>query len=181
MLAFYDANARGYRVLTLETGGDVVVLNESSLGMSFSHDSRALVYADVRELDQLYAPTLFVTQLGAGSQPKPLLDNPESEEQPAWSPDGGWVAFGHRSFDLAQGYASQLALLNLYTGEVVIPSQDPDYTNSLFTWDPSGQRVLMQRFRMGDASARPELWAYDLPTGAFTVISQDAISGRWMP
>ncbi|HPV08837.1 MAG TPA: hypothetical protein PLD57_17365, partial [Aggregatilineales bacterium] len=144
-------------------------------------DGSALVYADIRAVGRQYFSQLWLATLGEGGELRSLLDDPQEEIAPAWSPDGRWIVYGSRRLDRAEGMAIQMMLYDVETGEVQQVTSGDEYNQTVFSWDASGSRVLVQRFRLDEMVAAPELWVYDLATGEMTLLVENAFDGAWLP
>ena len=72
-------------------------------------------------------------------------------------------------------------LLDLETGEATPLVTDPDYSNGQVAVSPSGEQLAFQRFALGRSGARPQIWLYDLTTGALRLLANNATSPRWLP
>jgi hypothetical protein len=61
---------------------------------------------------------------------------------------------------------------------------DPSYDHAYFLWEPTGQRLLLERALVHGGSGRDvrsQVWTYDRATGALTQIAAGAFSPRWVP
>jgi hypothetical protein len=64
---------------------------------------------------------------------------------------------------------------------------DERYANGFFSFDPTGQQIAIQRFPqlMPDGqlnnTGTPEIWTYNLSTGALAQVAVDAFYPRWVP
>jgi len=74
-----------------------------------------------------------------------------------------------------------MMLYDVETGEVQQVTSGDEYNQTVFSWDASGSRVLVQRFRLDEMVAAPELWVYDLATGEMTLLVENAFDGAWLP
>ena len=180
-LAFVDSSAGAIRVVDLEQGGATLVPTQLREVGSLSPDGSALVYADIRAVGRQYFSQLWLATLGEGGELRSLLDDPQEEIAPAWSPDGRWIVYGSRRLDRAEGMAIQMMLYDVETGEVQQVTSGDEYNQTVFSWDASGSRVLVQRFRLDEMVAAPELWVYDLATGEMTLLVENAFDGAWLP
>jgi hypothetical protein len=60
-------------------------------------------------------------------------------------------------------------------------TDQPEYNNTRFTWEPTGERLLVQRFNLDVTYAKPEIWLYDLSTGELTLLVENGFGGLWLP
>jgi len=79
-----------------------------------------------------------------GGQPKNITaDNPAADAQPAYSPDGRWIAFVRQT---RPGFESDLWVLTLHdrrTGKVTELTRALDRPVQSFAWGPSNSRVIV--------------------------------------
>jgi Tol biopolymer transport system component len=181
-LAFFDANAQAIRVLELDTGqGDLIPSQMGEVG-TFDPAGDAMVYVDIRPVGRQYFPQLWEAELGADGGIRPLFsDDAEEDSAPAWSPGGEVLAFARRRLDRQEGWGSQLMLYD-FSGERLEQVTDaPEYNNTRFTWEPGGERLLVQRFNLDVTYAKPEIWLYDLGADEFTLLVENGFGGLWLP
>jgi Tol biopolymer transport system component len=91
------------------------------------------------------------------------------------------VAFARRRLDRQGGRGSQLMLVDPATGDLRQVTGDVDYNNTAFTWDLSGQRILVQRYDISGDVARAEIWLYDTAEDDLSLLVENALGGRWLP
>ena len=180
-LAFFDGNAQAIRVLELESGRVTVIPSLMGEVGSFSPDGGQMVYTDIRQVGRQYFPQLWLADLSEEGGIRPLLDEAEEDSSPAWSPRGEWIAFARRRLDRQGGPGSQLMLINPESGELRQITDDAAYNNTGFQWDPTGQRLLIQRFNLETGSARAEIWLYDLGDESLARLVENGFGGQWLP
>lgn len=180
-LAFYDGNASAIRVVDLESGGAELVASQVGDVGALSPDGSAVVYPDIRAVGRQYFSQLWLATLGAEGDLRSLVDAPQEEHAPAWSPDGRWIAYGSRRLDRSEGMAIQLMLYDMEAGEVQQVTSSAEYNQTVFDWNHEGSRLLVQRFRLDAPDALPELWIYDVATGELTLLVENAFDGTWLP
>lgn len=126
--------------------------------------------ADTQELAQLSHP-----------------DDPIDDDAAAWSPDGTKLVISRRYLDDRFTRGRQLYLLNLADNSVEPLVVDPLYANGIFSFDPTGTQLVIQRFpeltASGEANSegKPEIWTYDLNMQALTQVAKDSFFPRWVP
>ena len=186
-LAFFDSAAQAIRVVDLRTRAVALIPTLMGEVGVFAPDGEAMIYAEIRPVGRQYLPELWVAELAGDGGLRPLFsdEGAQDDQRAAWSPDGGWIALGRNRLD--EGSATsyrpgrQVMLYNVETGEMRQITDDPQYNNVSFAWDPTGQALLIQRFRLDEAYARPEVWVYDTWDGAMHRIAEGGIQARWQP
>ncbi len=180
-LAFFDANVQAIRVIELASGQVTVIPSQMGEVGTFAPDGERIVYVEIRPVGRQYFPQLWLADLGGEGGLTPLVENAEEDQAPAWSPDGEWLAFARRRLDRQEGWGSQLTLYNPDTGGLRQLTDDTTFNNTGFAWDPSGRRILAQRFDLEAIYGTPALWVYDLDTGAMSLLVENGFGGKWLP
>jgi Tol biopolymer transport system component len=181
-LAFFDAGAQGIRVVDVGDGSSTLIPSLMGETGDFSPDGSQMVYTDIRRVGRQYYTQVWLADLrGEEGGVSPLFDDPEEDSAPAWASEGNLIAFARRRLDRQGGRGSQLMLVDTATGEVRQITGDVDYNNTGFTWDVSGQRILVQRFNISADFARAEIWLYDLAAADLSLLVENAVAGRWLP
>jgi Tol biopolymer transport system component len=120
---------------------------------------------------------------------EPLTDanDPVKDDSAEWSPDGKTLAVARQYLDNRFTRGAQIYLMNPADASVKPVTDDSRYANAFFTWDATGDQLLIQRFQelddKGDpkTDSRPEAWTYDLTTGTLTKIATNVFHPRWVP
>ncbi|MEJ2150410.1 MAG: Ig-like domain-containing protein [Chloroflexota bacterium] len=180
-LAFYDANVQGIRVVDLADGSSTIIPSLLGETGDFAPDGSRMVYTDIRRVGRQYYTQVWLADLGDEGGVSPLVEEPEEDSIPVWSPDGKWVAFARRRLDRQGGRGSQLMLVDPATGDLRQVTGDVDYNNTAFAWDLSGQRILVQRYDISGDVARAEIWLYDTTEDDLSLLVENALGGRWLP
>jgi Tol biopolymer transport system component len=180
-LAYYDSLIGAVRVVQL--GGSSVLDIPSQLGDTgvFSPGGEQLIIPDIRAVGRQFYSELWLADLQQTGGLSRLVDDPQEDFAPAWSPDERYVAFARRTLDRAEGEAAQVILLVRESGELRQLTADPSYNHSSVAFDPSGTLLLIQRFRLGGGGAGPELALVDLASSDQTLLVTDAYRGQWLP
>ena len=125
----------------------------------------ALVAYTVRETnwdDDAYETEVWIGNPGAGTR-RQITRGPKSSTQPAWSPDGRWLAFVSDRTDTRQVYR-----IDPRGGEAEALTDAPDGVNG-FRWSPDGASIAYSATDpKGDA-----IKERDTKYGEFTIVDQD--------
>ena len=126
---------------------------------SWSPDDRRIVFSGSKGgITDLYVVNTDGTGL------RQLTSDKHGDLQPAWSPDGNWVAWASErnvlnlaNLDLGRW---QISLMNVETGEVrLIPAQEGLNINPM--WAPDAQSLAF----ISDRTGIPNVFLYDLAAG----------------
>lgn len=98
---------------------------------------------------------------------------------PAWSPDGKWIAFGRQAFGLNNG--RQLWLLNTETGESYPITDEAGVHHGPPTWSADGRFLIYQRFNLAEAESKPDIWLMELGNDRVTAVAETGILPAWIP
>ncbi len=129
-------------------------------------------------LDRLYAATL------PDGTPERLTSDETGEFEPAWSPDGRWVAYVTWDDDAGEGHVRRVSADG---GRAATLTTAPAYYRQL-AWSPDGERIVAARSARRNLEEAIEPFGYDLDPyfvwipasgGAATVIGPTA--GRRNP
>ncbi len=109
-----------------------------------------------------------------------------ADTNPVWRPDGQQIVFARRDTANQELKGSQIYVYNLVDGSTQPLVIDPEWTSSAFVWDPSGEQLLIQRFKTVSSdnpagSSLPEIWSVNLNTKVLTALAVQAVSPRWLP
>lgn len=180
-LAFFDANQQAIRVIELGSGqADLIPSQMGEVG-SFAPDGSAMAFVDIRALGQQFFSQIWLARLGPDGGLAQLVDPAEEDRAPAWAPTGEWIAFARRRLDRQGGFGSQLFLMSPKTGAMMQITDDPNFNNTRFDWDPLGQKLLVQRFNLSATYATSETWLYDSQTGSLDLLIDNGFNAQWIP
>ncbi|PJF44274.1 MAG: hypothetical protein CUN55_04790 [Phototrophicales bacterium] len=178
ILSFYDSNATAIRLIELDSGTVRLIETQLPERWSFSPFGDMLAYSDLRSNEGWYYPQLVWINLIGQPQRTPILENPEQDQEPIYSPDGQWIVFRRRLVDGGNN-GSQLMLYNIVDKSLREITTDPDYTNSNVQWSPDSTRIIFQRYQLRTAEFIPEIWLYDINTEALQLLVSNATGAQW--
>jgi Tol biopolymer transport system component len=183
-IAVFDTGIQAVRVHDLDTGTDTIIDSTAGVSGAFSPDGSKLVFpvlvsgAIGQEFYRHLEMVDFVGQSGGlvtGDRDAPIDD-----ASAAWSPDSTRLALARRYLDSRYTAGRQIYLLDLATGDVTPLVVDPAYSHAGLRWDSTGRRLVFQRFAQDEPDALPEVWVYDLDTGALTHVADNAFLPAWV-
>lgn len=111
----------------------------------------------------------------------PLLSQTGNTDDanPAWSPDGEWIAFGRKPIQTNAG--RQLWLMRADGREARPLTADPAIHHGPPAWSPDGRYLLFQRFDLGQPDGRPGLWLLEVSSGRLTQVAASGSLPAWLP
>jgi TolB protein len=107
--------------------------------------------------------------LATGEQTR-LTDHPAYDGAPAWSPDGGQIAFeSYRTGDL------DVWVVNLASGALQNLTADSPAGDFAPTWSPDGSRIAFTSWRAGNK----DLFALGVKSGTLTRLTNSEAAEEW--
>lgn len=190
--ALFDVSSQG--ILLHDFAADTTSVVPSRYGSTgaLSPDGTKIVFPEVT-LDGSAEARSYLQLADVRTQeivPLSHPDEPIDDDAAAWSPDGSKLVIARRYLDHRFTRGRQLYLFDLDDGSVEPLVVDPLYANGIFSFDPTGTQLVIQRFPELTASGTrgevntsgtPEIWTYDLNTQELTQVAQDSFFPRWVP
>ncbi len=180
-LAVYDSFVGGIRAVNLETGEAQVLPTLKGLVGAWSPSGAQMLFTSLRIVDeQPQTAILWADLQGRGIQTV-LEERPGWFDfgVPAWSPAGGWMALSLRSDDPLGGRELWLMRPDGSEARPIIAELGVSY--GAYAWDPLGERLIFQRFRLDEALAAPEVLVWTMETGELSLLRADAWLPGWLP
>ena len=187
-IAVFDSSSGGILVYSfLDTSITLIPSRTGSVG-TLSPDGSQLVFPEMLLDGNMTRSTLKIADLATNDfTDLTNPDEPIDDGMPIWNPNGRYLAVGRQYLDNRYTRGSQVYLYDTQTDLVTPLIFDERYTNGFFSWDATGQRLVVQRFPELDENGSPtqggtpEVWTYDLETDTLTLIATNANRPRWIP
>ncbi|NWF70178.1 MAG: PD40 domain-containing protein [Chloroflexi bacterium] len=187
-IAVFDNNTGGILIYSFADGGLITVPSRYGTTGTLSPDGLRLVFPEMILDGNQTRAYLRIADFGRSTfEALTAPDEPIDDTMPAWNSDGRRLAIGRRYLDERFTRGAQVYMLDTQNGEVTALVVDARYTNGFFSWDATGDRLVIQRFpeldEFGNPNpfGRPEVWVYDTQGGLLTQIAVNANRPRWIP
>jgi TolB protein len=181
LLALYDDNVSGIRVLDLESGKQKVLETQQGLMGSWSPDGSRMLFTTLHIREDQTVTELLLVDFNT-DEIRSIIDTDSAYTDigvPAWSPTGEWIALNLRSED--SGLGRELWMMR-FDGSGAVPiSRDPDFVYSGYFWDPWGQAILFQRYPLVAGDAEPDIMVWRVGDPEPQLVVKDGWLGQWLP
>lgn len=188
-IAVFDNSRGGILVYDFRDGSTAFIATRSGgSDISISPDGASVVYPNLiiennMARSHLQLADLTTNQISDLSSPAEPLDDATT----AWSPDGRSLAIARRYLDDRFTLGKQLYLMNVDDRTVRPLVIDERYFSGYFSWDPQGERLVIQRFPQltedgqTNNDGRPEIWTYDVQSNTLVLVASNAYLPDWVP
>lgn len=191
-IASFDSDRGGVVIYDFLTKTESVVPAYGGRYGDFSPDSTRILFSriigapDPGKDDSLPLYYSHITIADISKQPYRLRDlipdtAIDDDTDPIWAPDGKSLYLLRRAAGTTLDQDRQIYQVDTETGEGTPLLIDFVYTHSNLALNPAGDTMLSQRFRMGAAGARPEIWVIDLKTKQPRLVVSNGNLPRWSP
>ncbi len=178
-LAFWDGVNSRLVVIHLASGQEITLPSVLGQVGSWSPDGGRLAYANLNLALESPLAAIYLADLN-NQDILPLLEArnlPGDYRNPAWSPDGEWLAAVVRNAE----FKDEVWLLRPDGLFALAIATEPGYTYQYLAWDPWGRQLLFQRLALGVPFPPLETLVYDIATGETDLWQVDGGAARWLP
>lgn len=181
LLAFYDIGARGIRIIDLATSAQSLVTTTQAALSTWTPDGKYLIYNALHPGAESPADQVMAYDPVAHSAAPFLGKAADAPDYglPAWSADGTWLAVGIR--DVQGAVARQLWLLHGDGSDAQAITSDPLSNAAAPRWDPWGDRLVFQSFRLGASDSTSAVMLWERTTQKLSVLAENGSSPEWLP
>ncbi len=183
-IAVYDQNLHTIAIYDLTTGDRKQIPSLVGENGVFDPAGIWLAYPQMIQTQQG-----FFTQVGLANLANPQegvrkvsdRDEPVSDGQPTWTPDGKRLAITRRYLDNRTTRSPQIYLTDLQSNTTQPLVADPNYVHGAISWNPTGDQLLMQRFSESEAEPQTGIWVYEMQTKALRQVATNGYLPQWLP
>jgi hypothetical protein len=185
-LAYLSPMLPGIEVYDLTTGELQQFGNEWGTAPAWSPDGAQLVVPEL----MLAGESLVVRLIHVALSSEEALDISGDDDYvkdtaPAWSPAGGWIAFGRQFLDQDRWTPGRQIWLTRPDGSEAYPLLvEPVGDHFAFAWRPDGAALA---YAFTDLSEGPQpspavsIWIFDLSSREPAHVADDGVFPRWLP
>ncbi len=185
-LAYLSPVAAGVEVLDLSAEELFQVANEWGGTPAWSPDGQDLALSELMLAGESFVVHLLRINVEHGE----LLDLSGAEQMvqdvsPAWSPGGGWIAFGRQFLDGERWTPGHQIWLTRPDGSEAYPLQEEPMADHFgFSWRPDGGALAYVRNDLSEG-AQPvpevEVWVLDLVRREPFLVARGGVLPAWLP
>ena len=185
-LAFYENVGRGVLIYDFNPSDEskrfMFVPADNGMTGALSPDGETLITSVMAAAGEFgFRSQLIVADL-IDNGVRDLFPDGESNDgqSAAWHPDGQRAAILRQ---YGEGGSStegqQVYLYDVATEELEPLIVDNAYNHGALSFSPDGKYLLVQRFSY--EALQPQIWVYEMETGALTQVAANAYIGAWLP
>jgi Tol biopolymer transport system component len=128
------------------------------------------------------ATHLLQVELPGGARRDLTVTDDLEDTTPAFSPDGGLLAFARKRLNLADWTPGrQIWLRSTASGDAAAVTDEPAYNHYGFAWRPDGGQLAYVRFNVDLLTEPPEIWLMSSAGSGKRRVVSDGYAPQWLP
>ena len=180
-LASYDITNKGIRILDLNTSQEAIIPRIIQGSGEWSPDGTEILFTEAIAAQHEPFIGIYILNLDTkdlrSALGKEIGDTDFS--QPRWSPDREWIAASLRPVNTNAPKA--LWVIRLKDAFAIPISNDPSATFSSYLWDPWGEFLVYQSFKLTGSDSGTSIWIWDWDTRENRLLIDDGARPAWLP
>ena len=181
-LSYILLNSGVLQIHHLHDGRNTLIPTCMGEPVVWSPGGDALLLGDVRYIQETAYIHLLRAEPGSGEVVDLSGEARVFDRAPAWSPDGGWVAFVCRDMGTEGAARGQQIWLMRPDGEQAHPlTADPDFNHDGVAWSPDGRYLAFHRTRLTEQWPLPAVCRLEIETGALRELAAPGHKANWLP
>jgi WD40 repeat protein len=192
LLSYYDHDRAAFVVDDVEKGEAIHFPSQTGIPGAWHPSGQYYIFPEIYS-NEIASPELSA-ELGAISSShllqysldgtfKDLTGVDEVEDaSPAFSPDGGYLAFGRKYLDtISWTPGRQLWIMDTNNQESLAITDEPEENHYDFAWSPDGSLLAFARFNKNQLTAPPEVWLINTEGTYRNQIVSGGYAPSWIP
>ncbi len=191
-VSYFSPEQEGIQLFNFVNGRRLLLPNQIGTPGIWSPDGKRILFSDLNlvtfhggedddhlEHSHEYATAvhIFVAEV---DNPEPQRISPDiivDDGNPAWSPDGAWIAFGRKPPGTDAG--RQLWLMRPDGSEARALTDDLGMQHGPVDWLGNGRILLFQRFDTQNPETRPGIWLFNIEKNELIKIAPAGMQPQW--
>ena len=193
LLAFYDLDDEAYWFVGPDGSQKARFPNQTGQQGAWRADGAAFLAAeifylsanispDLSNLESLADSHLILFDLATNGTENLTPGEGVEDASPAYSPKGDFLAFARKYLDVQRWTPGrQLWIARTESREARQLTDTPLYNHYDLAWSPAGDQLAFVRFNQTALTEPPEIWVFDLLSGAATRFVEEGYQPQWLP
>ena len=187
-LSFVSPIDQGIQLFNLEDGSGMLIPNQMGSPAVWRPQSDSLLVTNINTSGANWSVELTSVDLASEATAvlsQPIVDSAGAsadgvdDSSPAWSADGGWIAFGRKLPRTPMG--RQIWVMQQDGADPYPITDDPKIHHGEISWSPDGRFLLYQQYNLEELYAKPTVWLVEISTGQRTEVASPGTLPAWLP
>jgi Tol biopolymer transport system component len=181
-LSYTAINPPEIQIYDMVTGVSHSLPSQTGAPVVWSPAEETLLLVDLEKDGESYSRKLFRYDLATRERSALNTGRAFDEDDPAWSPDGQWIALVRREWGPeAPPDEDQIWLMRPDGSEAQPVTQDREILHGHPVWSPDGRHLLYEVGSTNSASDYQGIWLLELETGEVCEIAAPGYRPAWVP